>query len=516
MDKIKVLFVAANPDKQLNIDKEFAEINQVLSKTSTHRTSFEILKPVLAASTEDVLLELNQEPDIIHFSTLANENGIELVNQMNEKQTMRWKSLFRLLEQHKTNIKLVVLNTDVSDSHIIEISNLGFYTIGASGMFDNNASLRFAKGLYLGLGEGKSLKKSFDDGLIMLESEATEAQVEFWYKGEKCDKWKDNPDLFNVLTSNNNMLCSNYHNPFSNRSTLKTEHEFVGRSREIANIVSRLRNAQSVSVVGERRMGKSSLLYHLFLTGKQRMGENSRFKFRFVYLDMTNPQMKTPFSFVKKVLDTLEIKYNANELKESPATEFTDCLEKNSELGSMPILLMDEFEAITKHKELFTDDFIDGLRSLCCAGWLCIVTSSKLTLKEITDNGNLTSGFWNIFTKVDLTEFVCDNRINETALFLTHYWKGDLIPTEKEKTFLCAFASRQPLKLQIISYWVFENRKFDYSHHELLQKIVNEFDSFFKVVPKNLLPDLLHKLPLPDKQIEWTTKGIENQLVYCV
>ncbi len=74
--------------------------------------------------------------------------------------------------------------------------------------------------------------------------------------------------------------------------------------------------------------------------------------------------MKTPQHFVKQVLKKLKIKFDADNLKEFPMVEFTELLEENSECGNMPVLLLDEFEAITKHPELFNDDFIDGLRSL--------------------------------------------------------------------------------------------------------------------------------------------------------
>ena len=53
------------------------------------------------------------------------------------------------------------------------------------------------------------------------------------------------------------------YNPFTNRGMINKENEFVGREREISDILARIRNGNSVSVVVERRIGKSSLLYHL-------------------------------------------------------------------------------------------------------------------------------------------------------------------------------------------------------------------------------------------------------------
>jgi ABC-type phosphate/phosphonate transport system ATPase subunit len=75
-------------------------------------------------------------------------------------------------------------------------------------------------------------------------------------------------------------------NPFTNRSTIRNEHDFVGREQEITNILSRVRNGDSVSVVGDQRIGKSSLLYHLFLTGNKRLDDAAKIRFKFIYLDL--------------------------------------------------------------------------------------------------------------------------------------------------------------------------------------------------------------------------------------
>lgn len=39
-------------------------------------------------------------------------------------------------------------------------------------------------------------------------------------------------------------------NPFTNRSTISEEENFIGREQEITNILSQVRNGDSVSVVG--------------------------------------------------------------------------------------------------------------------------------------------------------------------------------------------------------------------------------------------------------------------------
>lgn len=52
-------------------------------------------------------------------------------------------------------------------------------------------------------------------------------------------------------------------NPFFHRGAIRRAHYFHGRQSEIDQILGLLRNGQSVSLIGPRRIGKSSLLLHL-------------------------------------------------------------------------------------------------------------------------------------------------------------------------------------------------------------------------------------------------------------
>src|SRR5262245_24899332 len=54
-------------------------------------------------------------------------------------------------------------------------------------------------------------------------------------------------------------------NPYLNRVAIKDPAEFFGRTREVAKIFSRIgaSRPQSIAVVGDRRIGKSSLLHYI-------------------------------------------------------------------------------------------------------------------------------------------------------------------------------------------------------------------------------------------------------------
>jgi predicted AAA+ superfamily ATPase len=54
-------------------------------------------------------------------------------------------------------------------------------------------------------------------------------------------------------------------NPYVNRSMIRDPENFFGRRREVSRLASRIASdpPQSVAVIGERRVGKSSLLYYI-------------------------------------------------------------------------------------------------------------------------------------------------------------------------------------------------------------------------------------------------------------
>ena len=74
-------------------------------------------------------------------------------------------------------------------------------------------------------------------------------------------------------------------NPFSNRNMIRDPHQFFGRTRELNQIFSRLepQQPQNVSVVGPHRMGRSSLLWHLYQTYATQLAQAGRY--RVAYLD---------------------------------------------------------------------------------------------------------------------------------------------------------------------------------------------------------------------------------------
>lgn len=78
--------------------------------------------------------------------------------------------------------------------------------------------------------------------------------------------------------------------------------DFIGRAEQREEICTRLDKMESASIVGERRIGKSSLLYQLALTGARRIEDG---QYRFFYLDMQDARFDTAAGFFRAILKVL-------------------------------------------------------------------------------------------------------------------------------------------------------------------------------------------------------------------
>jgi AAA+ ATPase superfamily predicted ATPase len=257
-------------------------------------------------------------------------------------------------------------------------------------------------------------------------------------------------------------------NPFSNRAMIKNPDEFFGRKNELTTIFSRLSNLQSCNVFGERKIGKSSLLYYIFM--KLRDGD----EYRIAYIDLQDAKYHTVEGFLKYSLKELGSDpgvISLNNLNEN-LIAFSDSIE-DLRKEIKPVLLIDEFENLTKRPEKFNNDFFDAMRSLGSNGNIAYVTASLHALKWLCIAGHFTSPFYNIFSQVPLGLFSPD----ETTEFLSAKREGVEF-TKREIEFVKRIANNHPLHLQIACSHVVENRGKEYDEKKLRKDIKEEIKSF--------------------------------------
>ena len=269
-------------------------------------------------------------------------------------------------------------------------------------------------------------------------------------------------------------------NPFTNRGVITDPNDFFGRKEQLDQIIERLQKMQSCSVVGPRRIGKSSLLNYLSKTGACRLEGGHLL----VYLDLQRAYFHTSVGWLRTVLcrigkapDCIE---NNNTLNRN-LIEFSEVLNSTDR---QIVLCLDEFENILKRRKEFTEDFFDHMRSELQTGKLAFVTATQSTLQKLCIEGKLSSPFYNVFTRVKLGE-------------LTEAEAEDFIVTQDKKVqfsdseleFIAAELQLHPLKLQIECDWIIRNRHRRLSEEDLAREITEEFANYLVGMfdPKRLL-----------------------------
>lgn len=272
-------------------------------------------------------------------------------------------------------------------------------------------------------------------------------------------------------------------NPFCNRGVITDPDDFFGRENQIAEIITRLGSMQSTSVVGERRIGKSSLLYHLCQTGVRRLNDTS---YRFCYVDLQDAHYHTAVGFFQTVLHKLEVPADAVKADNSlngNLVAFSDQIDALEKAGQRLVFCLDEFENTFKHRDQFSEDFFDHMRAQLNTRKMAFVTATQRGLQSLSLEGKLTSPFYNLFTVVELKEFTDD----EAQKFLKVYDQRVTFADE-ELMFILSNLETHPLKLQILCDWVVRNRQRGLDEETLTEEIAREYGNFLvgRFDPKRL------------------------------
>ena len=254
--------------------------------------------------------------------------------------------------------------------------------------------------------------------------------------------------------------------PFSASGMITDPRYFVGRREELNSLTNRMIAAQptSVNVVGKKRMGKSSLLYHFYQTYEQRVSEPG--KYVVVYLSLQDGNCKEENSFyqvvAEKFLQQSKVRNRRN--LRNPWKNFSgDRLGFSQAIWAwekakvLPILCLDKFEEWLDKPQEFNNDFYDNLRSLLDSNVLMLIIASESSLKRYAQEKNLTSDFFNlghVLTLNGLTEMEAED--------LVELPRGNNpgLSIDKQKLAL-AWGERHPYKLQLAGcyLWEAENQK---------------------------------------------------------
>ncbi|HSR50698.1 MAG TPA: protein kinase [Acidobacteriota bacterium] len=230
---------------------------------------------------------------------------------------------------------------------------------------------------------------------------------------------------------------------------IRQSEDFFGRTAEVSRILSRLGAdpPQSVSVVGERRIGKSSLLFHLTHGDvlQDAVGASAQPP-KVVFLDCQQLQGISVDEFFQLLLRRIErVHADLGPIKGESYNAFRSMLEGLDEDRRRLAVLLDEFDAITSNPT-FGPDFYSFLRSMANNYPVAYVTSSKTELQRLCFSQEISdSPFFNIFSNLYLRPF----RLFEARDVIVEPSRRQGRPLQPYADRILAMAGRFPLYLQI-------------------------------------------------------------------
>ena len=204
------------------------------------------------------------------------------------------------------------------------------------------------------------------------------------------------------------------------------------------------------------------MLYHFSQTWAERVDNPE--KYVVIYLSLENPHSKEEMKFYTWVTSTLracpQVKNNAalnNALKVDAwnLELFEEALGKWKVLGVLPVLCLDDFDALLKNRA-FDDGFYENLHFLMTHNYLMLVIASFEKLQIYKKTYGLTSSFFNLghtlflktFNDAEVTELVClKDSLGRTVL-----------STEEQKS-ARDWGKQHPFLLQLAGHSLYEARQ---------------------------------------------------------
>jgi serine/threonine-protein kinase len=199
-------------------------------------------------------------------------------------------------------------------------------------------------------------------------------------------------------------------NPYLNRVMIKRREEFFGRTQEIKRIYARLNATPpgSISIVGDRKIGKSSLLNYIYARPNRQQNLEAPDKTVMVFLDLQEEKGMSMQSFVGKLLGIANMELRGRLDVSDCALSLDgikDLVQRLDGAGFRLAILLDEFEAVTTNPN-FSLEFFSFLRFLANHYDVAYITSSARDLQVLCHTQEIKdSPFFNIFSTMRLSVF---------------------------------------------------------------------------------------------------------------
>ncbi|MEM9274474.1 MAG: AAA-like domain-containing protein [Cyanobacteria bacterium P01_F01_bin.143] len=274
--------------------------------------------------------------------------------------------------------------------------------------------------------------------------------------------------------------------PFFAGSMICDPRYFVGYREQLDTITVRAVSAQptSINIVGEKRIGKSSMLYHFCQTYEQKIesrGRNSR-NYLAVYLSLQQNKCCRKSGFYEVVAEALYKKLKKKlslvdrnrprnrqlikklQSKTWNAENFLQIILNFKEVEILPIICLDKIETLFQYPEEFNNGFYDNLRSLMDRSALMLVIASYQKLEVYSNQHKLTSSFFNLGQTEILEGFNEQETQGLVRLPQTNIPSIQSVLNAQEQQLALSWGNRNPYLLQLASLCLWDAQQRNQDH----------------------------------------------------
>ncbi len=282
-------------------------------------------------------------------------------------------------------------------------------------------------------------------------------------------------------------------NPYLNRSMIRSVDQFFGRQREVERIMSRLGAdpPQSISIVGARRAGKSSLIWHIAQEEIYARYLDVPGRYVFLAFDFQGQQHLDQSGFCRVLGEHLKAacgdRISIPDLDSFGAME--TAVRNLSAQDLRLVCLFDEFETVTRNPG-FGEEFFGFLRALANSHPVAFVTTSRRALQSLCHTSEISeSPFFNIFAQIGIGKL--DEASSRELIARPSSEAGTPLSDYEEA--LVDLSGHLPLFLQMVCAAAFEclNERRDGGLDEsfLEQRFMEEASSHFHYIWEHFRDD---------------------------
>jgi hypothetical protein len=194
-------------------------------------------------------------------------------------------------------------------------------------------------------------------------------------------------------------------NPYWNRMAIAEYEDFFGRRDELRQMYAFVLQGQSVSVVGERRIGKTSLIRALNFPDFRKWTSTPE-EFRFIYIDGSYFANCDEDTFLASVVDQIAEELGFDVPSEIRRESLIKLAKQARGEGFRFSILIDEFDVIAYNSKIAGSPLFAFLRAFSQEYRIAIVLVSKDgSLEPLLRSNQIGSPFWNIYATMYVGPF---------------------------------------------------------------------------------------------------------------